>query len=260
MVQAAGASCLMIITGPHRSFSELHPMHRALLLLLSTGLLQGLHAQDSLRMAPRWVGEFLLGVGDGEHVQVRTGPDETDEIDLAGWFNLGFAVERRVAVPWSVRGTVAYESGGWEGHSPANPYATPNSTTDRWAVGAYAVHQLHRGKHSQYTVYAGAHAVFGMNIQTDHRTDTAWVRSSFQQVDLHYKPALVPQAGLAWRWQFREKPEGLMLRAGVEYATYTYKDAELSSGLSTVPADLAPLQGTHAGWAYTIAFGLYLMP
>jgi len=235
-------------------------MQRLLLLLLHMYSLHGLLAQDSSGVAPKWVAELLLGGGHGGLVEVRTGPDQYGEIDVAGWFHLGLAAERRISGRWSMRTYLGYESGGWEANTPANPFAAPSSTTDRWTLGAYGVYQLYRGFHSQFTLFAGVRGVLGMNIHTDYRTDTAYVSSSFKQVDLLYRPALVPQAGGAWRWRFRTNPESVMLRAGLEYYTDTYRDADLTSGLTDVPSDLAPLLGTQAGWAYFVDFGLFVLP
>ncbi|MBK9289938.1 MAG: hypothetical protein IPN38_20385 [Flavobacteriales bacterium] len=136
--------------------------------VLFLGLLQTLafavHAQDSSRVAPKWVGDLTLGGGgSGRHITVKTGPEKSGTIDLAGWFGIGTGVEHRLAGRWSVRGSVVYELAGWEVVG-ANPFASPSDQGDRWAVCAGGVYQVYRGNRSQFTVQGGARLTLGMDV------------------------------------------------------------------------------------------------
>jgi len=214
-------------------------------------------AQGSSRVAPKWVFEVLVGGGGSEAVKVRTGPEEQRSLDMAGWFHVRMAAEYGLGRRCSARLSFGFELGGWESERGGNPYATPSEQGDRWGVGAGASWQLHRGERSQFALAGELRGVFGMDVYTDYRTDTAWVASSFQQVRLFYEPALVPQVAAVWRLRIGQGPFGATLRAGVEHYSFTSSGSELSSGLSELPADLLPLTPTHTGFAYTWSIGFF---
>jgi len=217
-------------------------------------------AQDSSQVAPKWAFDLFVGGGGAEHITVALGPDDEGSIALAGWFNLGVDAERRIEGCWSARGRLTYERAGWQG-AGGNMFATPSDQGDRWALALGAVHQLYRGSRSQFTVQGGARLTMGMDVQAALQLDALFTAGTFQQAALHYKPAVSPVADLTWRWRTaRQGPLGLCASLGIERYHSTYDHADLSSGMSELPTELAPLTGAHSGWAWTFTFGLYVWP
>lgn len=230
---------------------------RALLFLLASLGPCALVAQDSSRVAPAWVFEILLGGGKGDILKVRTGPDETKSMDLAGWFHLRFAGERGLGDRLCARLTVGFSPGSWENGRGGNPYGAPSDHGDRWDIAAGMNYQVFRGQRSQFCLATEVRGVFGMDVYTDYRTDTAWVASSFQNVRLFYQSAFVPQLSAVWRLRIGKGPFGATVRIGAEHYAFTYRRSELSAGLAELPTDLLPLTGTHAGFACTWSIGFF---
>ena len=147
-------------------------------------LARSVSSQDSTHIAPKWAFDLYLGGGGTMDVTARTGPEVTGTIDLAGWFHLGGAVERRIAGRWSGRFTFGYETGGWETTGPTNPFAAPNYAADRWVIGAGGVCQVYRGARSQFNLQGSARFVFGMTVPTLITFDSTSTASDLRDITL----------------------------------------------------------------------------
>ena len=224
------------------------------IFVITTPLLQ---AQDSSRVAPKWVMETLVGGGTSEAIHVRTGPDEWRSMDMGGWFHLRFAGEHALDEHWSVRLAVGFAANVWESGGYGDPYATPSPQGDRWDVGVGAGYQLYRGRRSQFSLAGELSAIFGMDVYRDYRTDTAWQASSFQSARLYYEPTIVPELSGIWRLRIGKDSFGATARVGVQYYSFTHSGTDLSSGLPVLPPDLMPLTGTHTGFAYVWSIGFF---
>jgi hypothetical protein len=228
-------------------------------LLISMLAPMNLFAQDSIRTAPLFALELVMG-GGGEHVvQARTEPDRMRRIDLAEWFHLGAAIEGSMHGRWSWRGSFTYELAGWES-TGGGPTGSAHPDGDRVGLGLGLSWQTLRSRHHQVSIAAELRAVLGMDLRAELQMDTAFTVASFQQAQLFYYPAAVPRTSVAWRYRWGSNDLGLVVRAGVEYFAYTCDRSELSSGLSSFPAGLEPLTGTHSGFAYVVSVGLMGMP
>jgi hypothetical protein len=236
---------------------EIRGMLRPRVLLVALLGAVAVHGQDSTRTAPKWALDLYLGGGGSVKVTARTGPAALRTIDLAGWFHLGAAFERRLAGPWSGRFAFGYESGGWEATGPGNPYAAPKSAASRWAIGTGAAYKLHRGARSQFNLQGGARFLLGMRVPTTITLDSANTPSKLRDLTLRYRPSVSPALALGWRWRPKPGSAGCIgTSIGVGWFHCTYDGVELPNDVTDLPDGLLPMTGTHAGWQllFTIGF------
>lgn len=230
-------------------------MRSALLLLALLGVSRS-DAQDTCKVAPSWDFDLFLGAGSGKAITVRTCRNAAGTIDLAGWFHLGAGVERRIAGRWSGRFAFGYEVGGWEATGTANPFAAPNNSADRWALGAGAVYQLYRGERSQFNLQGGTRLLLGMDVPTTITLDTTTTPSALRDLTLHYRPSVSPVLAVGWRWRPKRGSAGCIgTSLGVSYFHCTYDRVDLPGDVPALPEGLLPLTGAHTGWQALFTLG-----